>query len=183
MMSLRMTMSGKIYAIIGLSFLSLFGIATFQLSELKSALEDQKKVELHHLGEVALRIVKAEYAAAQRGEVTDDQARASAASRIGALRYGNDDYFWINDLLPRMVMHPIKPELNGRDVSDLKDPNGFRLFVEFAELVKRQGAGFVAYQWPKPGLTDPQPKLSYVEGFEPWSWVIGTRVSTPISWS
>src|SRR5262249_4051972 len=83
---------------------------------------------------------------------------------------------WINDMHPRMVMHPIKAELNGQDLSDNKDPTGKRLFVEFVETVKRQGSGFVRYQWPKPGMEKPQPKLSYVAGFAPWGWVIGTGV-------
>src|SRR5450759_4349667 len=151
----KIKMSGKIYAIIGLSFLCLFGVAAFQLSELKSSLEEQKQIELRHLGEVARRIALEEYAAAQRGEVSVEQAKKNAAARIGVLRYGNGDYFWINDLQPRIIMHPIKPELNGRDATDMKDPNGKRLFVEFADVVKRQGTGFVAYEWPKPGMAEP----------------------------
>jgi methyl-accepting chemotaxis protein len=92
------------------------------------------------------------------------------------LRYGSNDYFWINDMLPRMVMHPIKPEMVGNDLSNYKDPNGRLLFVDFVEAVKKDGAGFVAYEWPKPGFDKPQPKLSYVVGFAPWNWVIGTGV-------
>jgi methyl-accepting chemotaxis protein len=176
MKKIRFKMSGKIFAIVALSFVSLIGIAAFELSELKGGLEDQKRLELRHLGEVALRIVGEEYAAAQRGETSVEQAKKNASARIGALRYGADDYFWINDLQPRMIMHPIKPELNGRDLTEIKDPNGKRLFVEAADVVKRQGAGFVAYEWPKPGVAEPQPKLSYVAGFQPWGWVIGTGV-------
>ena len=176
MNKIKFRMSGKIYAIIALSFVSLIGIAIYQLSELKSALEDQKRVELRHSGEVALRIVSEEYAAEQQGKTSVEQAKKNAAARIGALRYGANDYFWINDLQPRMVMHPIKPELDGRDLTDIKDPSGKRLFVEFADVVKREGAGFVAYEWPKPGVAEPQPKMSYVTGFQPWGWVIGTGV-------
>ena len=121
-------------------------------------------------------IVNEEYAAAQRGETSVEQAKKNASARICALRYGAGDYFWVNDLHPRMIMHPIKPELNGRDLTDSMDPNGKHLFVEFADVVKRQGTGFVVYEWPKPGAADPQPKLSYVAGFQPWGWLIGTAV-------
>jgi len=75
-----------------------------------------------------------------------------------------------------MVMHPMKPEMNGSDLSTNKDPNGKALFVEFVNVVRKDGAGFVSYEWPKPGFNQPQPKLSYVVGFAPWSWVIGTGV-------
>ena len=75
-----------------------------------------------------------------------------------------------------MIMHPAKPELNGQDLSNSKDPTGKRLFVEFVDVVKRKGSGYVDYLWPKPGKDSPQPKLSCVTGFEPWGWVIGTGV-------
>ena len=55
-----------------------------------------------------------------------------------ALRYGNNDYFWINDMHPKMVMHPIKPEMNGNDLSAYKDPNGKLLFVDFVDTVKKE---------------------------------------------
>jgi methyl-accepting chemotaxis protein len=74
------------------------------------------------------------------------------------------------------VMHPMKPELNGSDLSANKDPNGKVLFVDFVNVVRKDGAGFVSYEWPKPGFERPQPKLSYVVGFAPWNWVIGTGV-------
>ena len=97
-------------------------------------------------------------------------------ARVAALRYGSNDYYWINDMHPKMVMHPIKPEMNGNDLSAYKDPNGKLLFVDFVDTVRKNGAGFVPYEWPKPGFEKPQPKLSYVVGFAPWNWVIGTGV-------
>ena len=97
-------------------------------------------------------------------------------ARVAALRYGSNDYFWINDMHPKMVMHPIRAEMNGNDLSTYKDPNGKLLFVDFVDTVRKNGAGFVPYEWPKPGFDKPQPKLSYVVGFAPWNWVIGTGV-------
>jgi methyl-accepting chemotaxis protein len=70
----------------------------------------------------------------------------------------------------------MKPEMNGNDISSFKDPNGKALFVDMVSAVKKDGAVFVPYEWPKPGLDKPQPKLSYVGGFAPWDWVIGTGV-------
>jgi len=172
----KMTVGRKIYALIGLSFLGLLGIAVLDSRELASSLMQQKQIELKHLAELALGIVKEEHAAAQKGDIAAADAQKRAMARVAALRYGNNDYFWINDMQPRMVMHPMKPEMNGSDLSTNKDPNGKALFVEFVNVVRKDGAGFVAYEWPKPGFNQPQPKLSYVVGFAPWSWVIGTGV-------
>lgn len=71
-------------------------------------------------------------------------------------------------------MHPIKPELNGKDVSGLKDPNGKALFVAFVDKVNAEGEGIVDYYWPKPNFKDPVAKFSYVKGFKPWGWILGT---------
>ncbi len=173
---IRLSIGLRLYSIIGLCFCGLAGLAWMQLNTLGDSLKLQRQGELTHLTELALTIAQEEYATVQRAGVSDDAARKAAASRIGKLRYGNGDYFWINDMHPKMVMHPIKPELNGSELSGSKDPNGKRLFVEFTEVVKKQKAGFVDYLWPKPGKEAPQPKLSYVVGFEPWGWVIGTGV-------
>jgi methyl-accepting chemotaxis protein len=32
--------------------------------------------------------------------------------------------------------------------------------------------------WPKPNIKDPVPKISYVAGFAPWGWVIGSGIYT-----
>ncbi len=172
----KMTVGRKIYALIGLSFIGVVGIMVLDSRELASSLMQQKQLELKHLTELALGIVKEEHAAAQKGDLAVADAQKRALARVAVLRYGSNDYFWVNDMHPRMVMHPMKPEMNGNDISTFKDPNGKALFVDFVNVVKKDGAGFVPYEWPKPGFDKPQPKLSYVAGFAPWNWVIGTGV-------
>ena len=172
----RMTVGRRIYALICLSFAGLLGVTFLESRELAASLHQQKEIELKHLGELALGIVKEEHAAVQKSGVSEADAQKRAMARISALRYGSNDYYWINDMHPKMVMHPIKPEMNGSDLSSYKDPNGNLLFVDFVNAVKKDGSGFVGYEWPKPGFDKPQPKLSYVVGFAPWNWVIGTGV-------
>jgi methyl-accepting chemotaxis protein len=104
----------------------------------------------------------------------DSQEQALAA--IEKLRYSGNEYFWVNDLRPVMLMHPIKKELNGKDVSQMKDPSGLAIFVEFARIGSSQGEGFVRYQWPKPGSPTPEPKISFVREFKSWKWIIGSGV-------
>jgi methyl-accepting chemotaxis protein len=176
MKMLKMTIGQKIYALLALVFIGFLGATLLATHQAQLGLEGQKQGELRHLTELALSIIKEEQAAAQQNRVSTEAAQKRATARIGALRYGHGGYFWINDMHPRMVMHPIKPELNGKDLSEIKDPNGKRLFVAFADTVRRDGAGFVPYEWPKPGADKPQPKLSYVAGFAPWGWVVGTGV-------
>ena len=113
---------------------------------------------------------------AATGKMPETEAQQRAQAAIRSMRYSGAEYFWINDMQPKMVMHPIRPELEGKDLSDNKDPTGQRLFVEFVHTVKAKGAGFVMYLWPKPGSDKPVQKVSYVKGFEPWGWIVGSGV-------
>lgn len=97
-----------------------------------------------------------------------------ALATISKMRFGEDGYFWINDAKPTMIMHAIKPELNAKDLSTMKDPNGVFLFKEMVELSTKNGFGMLKYHWAKPGFDEPQPKMSYVEMFKPWGWIVGT---------
>ncbi|WP_428503407.1 methyl-accepting chemotaxis protein [Roseateles sp.] len=113
---------------------------------------------------------------AKSGAMSEAEAKTAAAAEIGKIRYSGSEYIWINDMGPRMVMHPIKPELNGKELSDTKDPKGKYLFVEMVQVVKASGNGYVDYMWPKPGAADPVAKRSYVQAFGPWSWVLGSGI-------
>jgi methyl-accepting chemotaxis protein len=116
------------------------------------------------------------HALEQAGEMDTATAQAAAADAVRAVRYDGEEYFWIQDRDLTMVMHPINEALIGEDLSAMEDPDGKRLFVEFDETVAADGAGLVGYLWPKPGQEAPEPKLSYVAGFEPWGWIIGTGI-------
>ena len=97
---------------------------------------------------------------------------------LDQIRYGDDKsgYFWINDLDCKIITHPIKPKLNGKNLKDLKDPKGKYLFAEFVRVCKESGEGYVDYYWSKPGSEEPVEKLSFVQLYKPWGWVIGTGI-------
>lgn len=118
----------------------------------------------------------------KQGRMTTAAAQQAAIEEASKLRYGPDrkDYFWITDMHPRMVMHPYRPDLIGRDLTDYRDredKSGKRLFVDFAELVRSGGDGYLEYRWQwKDDPTRTAPKLSYVRGIPEWGWIIGTGI-------
>ncbi len=85
----------------------------------------------------------------RNNEIGEEEAKRTIIRTVRQLRYGEEmkDYFWINDLHPRMVMHPYRADLEGKDLSDHKDPNGKHLFQEFAKVAKESGNGYVEYMW------------------------------------
>ena len=155
------------------AFSAIFG---WLYPKIRSNMYDAKYIKTRHLVETAYSVV-AHYAdQSAKGLMTPAQAQDQAIKTLEAMRYEGNDYFWINDMVPRMVMHPMKPALNGQDLSGSKDPNGKHLFVEMVNVCRKDGAGFVDYMWPKPGVDEPQPKISYVKLFPQWQWVIGSGI-------
>ena len=111
---------------------------------------------------------------AESGEMDTASAQEAAKETIRAARYEGDNYFWIKDLNGVMVMHPLKPELEGQNVLTVKDPKGKALFAEMVDIVKKQGNGFVSYVWDKPGFATPVDKISFVKQVPGWNWIIGS---------
>ncbi len=154
-------------------FVALVLLLTYRASSNLLAVKMITTVEQVKAGE---RLVREFYEKSRSGAMSEAEAQAAAAAAVGKIRYSGNEYLWINDMGPRMVMHPVRPELNGKDLSQNQDPDGKRLFVEFVNVVRASGAGDVDYLWPKPGAQQPEPKRSYVLGFAPWGWVIGSGV-------
>jgi len=132
-----------------------------------------KKEVLQKQIETALSIVNS---VNSRQDVSIEEAQNIAKKRVKELRYEGSNYFWINDMTPRMVMHPAKPALDGKSLIGNKDANGKALFQEMIKVVKKDGKGFVDYVWPKPGGNKPFPKISFVAKDNKWDWIIGTGV-------
>ncbi len=167
---------------------TLFAIALFLaviwgiiLPSFEETLLDRKQELIHELTSSAWSILASYEEDERDGLLTRQQAQTMAIKRIEALRYGPEgkDYFWIQDLQPIMIMHPYRQDLIGQDLSNFTDPRGVEIFVEFADLVKREGEGYIEYVWQwKDDPSRLAPKESFVKGFEPWGWVIGTGIYT-----
>ncbi|MEB6605772.1 MULTISPECIES: methyl-accepting chemotaxis protein [Aeromonas] len=174
---LRQWSIGRRLSLVTLMVLALLGLLLFfSLQVYHQGLMGEKSRQTRAQVETAYSLVAGLEARVRKGELDEASAKAEALALLRGLRYGEEDYFWINDSHPTMVMHPMKPELDGKDLSGVEDKQGLRLFVAFADLARAQGAGEVAYYWPKPGVDEPVRKISYIKRFAPWDWIIGTGV-------
>ena len=118
-------------------------------------------------------ILEAEYEK-NKNILSKDALQERLKDIVNATRYSKTGYFWINDLDAVVLIHPINPKLNNKDMHEYKDPNGKQIFKEFADIAKKDTEGFIDYVWPKPGFDQPQLKVSFVKLFAPYNWVIGT---------
>ena len=172
----------KITALLFLPIILFLGLCfLYIIPSIRSDLQDQKMQQTKTMVEVGSSVIKHYYALEQSGEMNEAQAKTAALEAIKAIRYGDQgkDYFWISDQNATIIMHPIKPALDGTDGSAIKDKNGNAIFVEFAKVTKENGSGFVNYYWQYYSDTNRvEPKTSYVSLFEPWGWIVGTGIYT-----
>ena len=153
----------------------------YLLPSLDRVVMDQKRLMIRELTESAWNVIASFEAEEKAGRLSQKAAQEAAIAQVRNLHYGmeNKDYFWIIDGQPRMVVHPYRPDLEGTDLSNFGDPEGKLLFVEMVRVVERDGAGYVNYMWQwKDDEAHIVPKLSFVKGFTPWGWIIGTGVYT-----
>lgn len=152
------------------------GLLFWQLSARYDDAWDLRMQATKHHVEIAQAVLTHFHHQELAEEITRDQAQWLAKRAIAQLRYNGDEYFWIHDTSARMVIHPKNPALNDQDLSDLRDAEGRAFFKEMIDVSTREGGGFVRYLWQNPGEPAPVEKISYVQVFKPWGWVIGGGV-------
>ncbi|PZU23865.1 MAG: chemotaxis protein [Shinella sp.] len=173
----KLKIATRLYVLVAISVVILASALIFSLFHAYDTTSAERKKALAMMDDTVLTILDRYYQLEKSGQMTREQAQQSAIAIVGTLRYDNGKgYLWINDMQPKMIMHPINPKLNGQELRDLKDTNGNVLFEEFVKIVRAHGSGYHEYMWPKPGSTDPVMKFSHVAGFAPWQWVVGTGV-------
>jgi methyl-accepting chemotaxis protein len=177
MNSLRsLPISRRLWLILLVAIVMLVFQGALLLRQIHTDLYAAKGEKTQHVVQSVAGILKHYHSLESSGGISREEAQAQAMEVIKGLRYDGQEYFWINDQTPVMIMHPTNPKLDGQNLSGFKDPDGKALFNEMVAISKSQGAGQVNYRWPKPGSSEPVPKVSYVELFQPWGWIIGSGV-------
>ena len=173
-----MTIKFRLFSLVSIAVLGLLVLAGVSLNTLYQNQLTEKKEQLTKLMDSVFSQLDLYHKKAQSGELTQEAAQKEAIAFVKGLRYGNGDYFWINDTVPKMIMHPTVPKLDGVDLSTNQDKKGKHLFIEMVKVVKDSPthSGFVTYYWTRPDATDPVPKLSYVRQYPSWNWIVGTGI-------
>ena len=196
----RLSIRNRIWAIVFIFIGSIVLLSVADVIMLRATLQQEKEATIRQVVDSGHSIL-AHYEARQRaGTLSREAAQAAALSTIKNMRYNGSDYFWLSDTgqPPRMIMHPIAPELDGGELLDdkfnrvtslrsgtdgpfVRTDGTKNLLRAFSELVGQAGHGYVTYPWPKVAAdggstAESFPKLSYVKEFAPWGWVIGSGI-------
>jgi len=122
---------------------------------------------------VAISSMKELVAQRDAGLISNQEAQRLASSLLRGMHYGKDGYFWA-DTYEGLNIVLLGGTSEGTNRWDLKDATGKLLVQEMHRLALQDGGGFLDYQFPRPGESEPRPKRAYVISFEPFQWVIGT---------
>ncbi|MYM70379.1 methyl-accepting chemotaxis protein [Pseudoduganella sp. FT55W] len=174
----KLSFQQKLWVPLICSLLCITAIFLFETIQTRNVRMEERQADLRNMGDLALNIVKQFGDKAAAGTLSKEEAQKQAMDVIRGLRYAKDGYFTISSGT-MSVMHPIKPENNGKDLADLKDPKGTYVYRAIAATAALpEGGGFVGYYWSRPGSNEPVPKLSRVVAYQPWNWGITTGVYT-----
>lgn len=169
------SMRTKLSLLTLVSMTGLLTIAIFLVYQQYAQGLHQRQAQVRHAVETASGVLAWAQQQEADGTLPREQAQGLAQAAIARMRYGDNEYFWINDLQGTMLMHPIKPELKGKPGDTIRDPNGLLVTMEAANIGRSSaGKGFFNYLWPKPGTSEAVGKITYVQGFQPWGWVVAS---------
>ncbi|MCP4112332.1 MAG: hypothetical protein GY749_43545 [Desulfobacteraceae bacterium] len=172
---LKIRLSTRIYLACVTIIVCFIVVLTGIFLKFRNEVYESRKLKTRNLVESVYGIIEYHAKQSDAGAMTLEEAQNRTKEIIRSLRYEKNEYFWINDTRPFMLMHPIKTkELEGKDVSDLEDIKGKKLIMEMVDICKKQGAGFVGYYWSKTEESEPEQKVSYVKLFP--EWIIGSGV-------
>lgn len=174
----RLSIARKLGLLTIITGIGIFCIAVSFLASEYSLISNEHNRAVRNAVDTAAAVVDHYVSLVASGAMSEDQAKHDALETLRSMRYDGKEYFWVNDMLPRMLMHPISPKLEGQEIGNMTDPTGKHQFLEMVAIARSQREGYVAYMWPKPGSDKPVAKISYVKAVPAWGWIIGSGVYT-----
>jgi len=159
------------------SLLCIAAIFIYDAVKMRQLRIDERLADLSNVDDAALNVVKMYGDRAAAGTVTKEAAQTAAKAAVKNMRYAKDGYISIVSGDGIAVMNPTKPENDGKNMLEFKDPKGNYLYKDIVRIgASTEGAGFVSYYWARPGETEPVSKVSRVTSYKPWDWDMVTGV-------
>jgi signal transduction histidine kinase len=153
----------------GLGLLLLAVIASLTLGRL---LLEQKHELTRSEVETAISIISNYDKRSKRGEFSQDVAQERAKTTLRAMRFSGNEYFFVMNEGATLLVHGVRPEIEGSDFSQVVDPTGYN-YPQAMVAAAKAGGGHTHYYFPRPGADEPVRKIAYTAQFEPWRWIIG----------
>ena len=171
----RLSITQRLVTLLGIAAFGTALMVAFMMFILNGLLIDEEKRKLDAVLDSAHTIVNYYYEQAERGDLTEEQARQQAFNRLDDIRYEGSEYIFTLNRKGEMVQHPFTKSLVGKNVLSYEDPEGTQLFQEMVDKARNNDRGTVEYIWQKGSdANNLVPKISRIRVFEPWNIILGT---------
>ncbi len=172
------TLKSKLLLALVVMWIGLLVLAAWSALNTRQNMINEREAGLKRVVETAEGILKSYAAEVATGKTPLADAQKQALERIAAMRYDNDNYIFVFDSKPVVLMHPTNKSVVGKNVGDRKDSDGKLYYVEMVKVGKAQQRGYVNYMGRLPGADDTNrtQKVSYLIYYQPWDWLMVSGV-------
>ncbi|WP_231137318.1 methyl-accepting chemotaxis protein [Chromobacterium paludis] len=172
-----LTLKVRLQGLMLIVILVVCAVGMFSVSHQRQSMMQDRQDKVRNLVEGVVTMVSTYEQLVAEGKFKEADAKLTLSKVISSMHYDKSDYFFAYDADWNYVAHGAKPELIGKNLAGVKDPNGVELKTLFQGAINSPGGGgYAEYVWSKPGFSDPVPKLSYISTTPGWHWIIGTGI-------
>jgi len=166
----NMSLKQKLWLPLIFSWIALFALSLWNIYETRNLQIADRQRALIDITEMSYSIVAGLYKQSADGKIPADDARKQAIARVADQRYTGSGYITLVGADSVVVMHPMSPKINGKNMIDFKDAKGNELYKMIAATgSSAAGEGFLEYWWPRPNEDKPSSKMGFVKRFKPWN--------------
>ncbi len=172
-----MTLRSKIMVFVAVLFVALIAIAVLGLQVLRTSSETDNIARINQLMKSTVNIVEQFEMFAQRGKLTEQQAKEFATQLLRENKYHASEYVYVVDDSLNFLATPHDPQLHGTSFNDFKDANGKSIGQMVERLVGSKTNQIITYQWNSERDGVVVDLTSVVQKTASWGWYIGTGIS------
>jgi methyl-accepting chemotaxis protein len=175
----RLKIKAKLGLLLGLSALALAASILLAANLMHQRMIDDRIAKLRGIVDIAIGIAQGLEEEVKAGTITQDEALARLRTAVYGMWYDDHhDYVIAFTLAGVTIANPNARDQQGTSRLATKDPNGKLIVGSMIDVLRDADEGLTDYVYPKPGTTEPLPKLTYVKKFKPWNAFFATGVWT-----
>ncbi|MCD4483629.1 methyl-accepting chemotaxis protein [Chromobacterium vaccinii] len=172
-----MSLKARLVGLMALVVAVVCGLGVVSVYNQRQVMLQDRQDKVRNLVQSAVGLVSSYEKLVESGKIGEADAKRMLSKTLSSMHYEKADYFFAYDSDWNYVAHGAKPELIGKNLAGVKDPNGIELKTLFQNAISSPGGGgYGEYVWSKPGFDQPQPKISYVTTTPKWHWIVGTGI-------
>ena len=99
--------------------------------------------------------------------------KETAISVLADIRLRHGGYLFINKVDGQALLFDGEKVVGYKNLSDMVDPTGLRLFDIEKEAYHSDDGKFMEYLFKRIDTSEPEPKISFMKGYPQWQWIIG----------